>query len=127
MDTTPRLRGLARLMFGNPVSLVYLALVVAAALFALVDMAFVRHEDASFSGVWVVLLTAPAVFPLWLAGDAMWADSGSPQWYSIAAVVVAALVNALLLGLAHRGLRGRPAPHGAVVSGHRHTHRHGHR
>ncbi|MFH9421946.1 SCO4225 family membrane protein [Streptomyces sp. NPDC017529] len=127
MDTTPRLRGPARLMFGNPVSLVYLALVVAAALFALVDMAFVRHADASFAGIWVVLLTAPTVFPLWLAGDALWADSGSPQWYSIAALVVAALVNALLLGLVHRSLRGRPAARGAVVSGRRHTRRHGDR
>ncbi|GCD47322.1 SCO4225 family membrane protein [Streptomyces paromomycinus] len=125
MNVTPRLRGAARLMFGNPVSLVYLALVLAAALFAVVDLAFVQHEDASFSGVWVALLTAPTVFPLWLAGDALWGEAGSPQWYLILTLAVAALVNALLLGLVHRALRGRPGARGAVVSGGWHTQRHG--
>ncbi|OKH98142.1 hypothetical protein A6A06_28415 [Streptomyces sp. CB02923] len=125
MNVTPRLRGPARLMFGNPVSLVYLALVVAAVLFALVDMVFVRHQDASFAGIWAVLLTSPTVFPLWLAGDAMWGEAGSPQWYSVLTLVVAALVNALLLGLLQRALRGRPGGRGAVVSGGWHTQRHG--
>ncbi|MFD7664291.1 SCO4225 family membrane protein [Streptomyces sp. NPDC059788] len=125
MNVTPRLRGPARLMFGNPVSLVYLALVVAAVLFAVVDTAFVQHEDASFAGIWAALLTAPTVFPMWLAGDALWGGTGSPQWYLILTLAVAALVNALLLGLVHRGLRGRPSTRGAIVSGGWHTQRHG--
>ncbi|MFH8405659.1 SCO4225 family membrane protein [Streptomyces sp. NPDC018019] len=127
MNTTSRLRGLARLTFGNPVSLVYLGLVVAAVLFALVDMVFVEHQDASFAGIWAVLLTAPTIFPLWLAGDALWGDAGSPQWFAVLTLAVAALVNALLLGLVHRGLRGRPMTRGPVVSGGWHTQRHGDR
>ncbi|MFJ9416773.1 SCO4225 family membrane protein [Streptomyces sp. NPDC101227] len=46
-----RLRGLVRLAFGNPVSLGYLALVIAAVAFAVVDELAVHHPDASFSGV----------------------------------------------------------------------------
>ncbi|MFH8751644.1 SCO4225 family membrane protein [Streptomyces rimosus] len=125
MNTTPRLRGLARLTFGNPVSRIYLALVVAAVLFALVDLVFVEHQDASFAGIWAVLLAAPTIFPLWFAGDALWSQTGSPSWYLVLTLVVAALVNALLLGLVHRGLRGRPTQRRAVVSGGWHTQRHG--
>ncbi|MFG2208164.1 SCO4225 family membrane protein [Streptomyces sp. NPDC048638] len=121
-----RLRGTARLAFGNPVSLGYLALVLAAVLFALVDHLAGAHPDASFSGVWALLLTAPTVFPLWLAGDALWGESAAPDGYLTAAAVVAALVNALLLGLVHRALAGgRRGPRRAAVGDGWHTRRHG--
>ncbi|MFJ9852559.1 SCO4225 family membrane protein [Streptomyces sp. NPDC101150] len=121
-----RLRGLVRLAFGNPVSLGYLALVIAAVIFAVVDELAVHHPDASFSGVWALLLTAPTVVPLWLAGDALWGESGAPEGYLMAATAVAALVNALLLGLVHRAPGGgRGGPRRGVVSGGWHTRRHG--
>ncbi|MFJ8676087.1 SCO4225 family membrane protein [Streptomyces sp. NPDC093589] len=121
-----RLRGLARLIFGNPVSLGYLALVVAAALFAVADGLASAHADASFAGVWALLLTAPTVFPLLLTGDAVWGESAAPDGYLAAATVAAALVNALLLGLARRGLRSRGgSPRGSAVSAGWHTRRHG--
>ncbi|MFI9048803.1 SCO4225 family membrane protein [Streptomyces sp. NPDC053427] len=121
-----RLRGLGRLAFGNPVSLGYLALVLAAVLFAVVDALAVHRPDASFSGIWALLLTAPTVFPLWLAGDALWGEPGAPEGYLMVATAVAALVNALLLGLLHRAAGGgRGGPRGAVVRGGWHTRRHG--
>lgn len=113
----PWLRDAARLTFGNPVSRIYLALVAAAMVFAVVDSLFVDHPDASMSGVWAALLTSPTLFPLWFAGDAMWSEAGAPAWYSIATIGLAALVNALLLGLVHRSLRSRPAAPKAIVSG----------
>ncbi|MEU6117778.1 hypothetical protein ABZ840_24915 [Streptomyces sp. NPDC047117] len=121
----PWLRDVGRLTFGNPVSRVYLALFAAAVVFAVVDSLFVGRPDASMSGVWAALLTSPTLFPLWFAGDALWPDAGAPAWYTVTTLGVAALLNALLLGLVHRGLRGRPAAPGAVVSAGWHTQRHG--
>lgn len=120
-----RLRDLARLTFGNPASLVYLFLVAGAVLFAVVDSLFIEHPDASMSGVWAALLTSPTLFPLWFAGDALWGPAGAPGWYSVATLGLAALVNALLLGMVYRVLRGRPAVPRAAVSGGWHTRRHG--
>ncbi|MFH8572042.1 SCO4225 family membrane protein [Streptomyces sp. NPDC017993] len=116
------LRRLARLTFGNPVSLGYLALVLAAVAFAVLDGLVTEPADASFSGVWALLLTAPTIFPLWLAGDALWGGSGAPDGYLMASAAVAALVNALLLGLAHRAVRG---PRRSAVGTGWHTRRHG--
>ncbi|MBZ4015010.1 SCO4225 family membrane protein [Streptomyces purpurogeneiscleroticus] len=113
----PWLRDAARLTFGNALSCIYLTLVAAAVVFAVVDSLFVDHPDASMSGVWAALLTSPTLFPLWFAGDAMWSDAGAPAWYSMATIGLAALVNALLLGLVHRALRGRPAAPKPIVSG----------
>ncbi|MFE0381680.1 SCO4225 family membrane protein [Streptomyces inhibens] len=121
-----RPRALLRLAFTNPLSLGYLSLVLAAVLFALVDGLAVHHPDASFAGIWALLLTAPTVVPLWLAGDALWGGSGSPEGYLMAATAVAALVNALLLGLTYRALRGRRRdPRRSVVSAGWHTRGHG--
>lgn len=120
------LRGLLRLTFTNPLSLIYLSLVLAAALFALIDGFAVQHPDASFAGVWPLLLTAPTAVPLWLAGDALWGGSGAPDGYLMAATAVAALVNALLLGLVYRALRGRRTdPPGPAVSRGWQTREHG--
>ncbi|UNO38904.1 hypothetical protein [Streptomyces sp. MST-110588] len=129
MHTTHRLHALMRLTFGNPVSLAYLGLVAAALAFAAVDTLFVSHQDASFSGIWAALLTAPTVFPLWLAGGALWGGSGAPGWYLTVTLILAALVNALLLGLARRAVRSRTSARSAAaggdVSGGWHTRRHG--
>ncbi|WP_368396970.1 SCO4225 family membrane protein [Streptomyces sclerotialus] len=119
------LRDAGRLTFGNPVSRGYLAVFAAAVVFAVVDSLFVGHPDASMSGVWAALVTSPTLFPLWFAGDALWPDAGAPAWYTVTTLGVAALLNALLLGLVHRGLRGRPTAPRAVVSGGWHTQRHG--
>ena len=89
------------------------------------DSLFVDHPDASMSGVWAALLTSPTLFPLWFAGDALWTGAGAPAWHTVTTLGVAALLNALLLGLVHRGLRGRPAAPRAVVSGGWHAQRHG--
>lgn len=121
-----RLCGLLRLIFGNPLSAGYLCLVLAAVLFALIDGLAVQHPDASFSGVWALLLTAPTAVPLWLAGDALWDGSGAPEGYLMSTTVVAALVNALLLGLVHRAPRGRRRdPRRPAVGGGWHTREHG--
>ncbi|WP_016908204.1 SCO4225 family membrane protein [Streptomyces xiaopingdaonensis] len=96
-DTGNQRRAAAwRRVRANPAGLAYLALVAAAALFATVDAVWVPHADASFAGVWVLFATAPASL-LVLGLDGPWFAAG---------IVLAALVQAALLGGAYRWLVG---------------------
>ncbi|MEE1740578.1 hypothetical protein [Streptomyces sp. BE147] len=101
----PHLRALVRLTFGNAVSLCYLALVFAAAVFVTVDTLFVSHEDASFAGVWLFLLAAPTVFVFFVGSSLAGAESGGPAWFMYLALVVSVLAQSLALGWFTRLLR----------------------
>ncbi|MEW2547783.1 hypothetical protein AB0910_18765 [Streptomyces sp. NPDC047002] len=58
--TTARARTAAFLRsLRHPVALAYLALVAAVWVWVAADLLFVTHEDASLSGVWAFLVTAP--------------------------------------------------------------------
>lgn len=100
------LRSVARLTFGNVASLIYLGVVAATAVFVTVDILFVTHEDASFSGVWLFFLAAPTVF-VFLLGSSMWgAEAVGPDWYLYLALAVSVLVQSFVLGWFVRLLRG---------------------
>lgn len=93
-------RRLARLAFGNAFSLVYLALVAAAMLFALVEHRLAEQSNPSLSGVWMLLLTMPtilAALPL--------LDGGGSAILAYGTVAAVALVHAVGIGLAVRVLR----------------------
>jgi hypothetical protein len=109
-----RLRTSIRLTFGNPVSLGYLALVLAATVFVAVDTLFVAHEDASFAGVWLFFLAAPTVFAFFVGSSLAGSDGLGPAWFVYLALVVSVVVQAFVLGwftrLVRRGGRG-PAAH----------------
>ena len=116
--TNKQLRTLARLTFGNTASRIYLGLVLAAAVFVAVDTLFVAHDDASFAGVWVFFLAAPAVFVFLLGSSTAGAEAGGPAWFMYLGLVVSVLVQACALGWFSRLLRsprrGRSAhPQGA--------------
>lgn len=113
-----RLRAAIRLTFGNPASLIYLGLVLAAAAFVAVDTLFVTHDDASFAGVWLLFLAAPTVFLFLIGGSVTGGDAGGPAWFMLVALVVSVLVQSFALGwftrLVRRVGHGRPAhPQGA--------------
>lgn len=104
-------RDIARFLFGTWASRIYLLLVLAATVYTLVDTAFVEHEDASFAGIWLLLLTSPGS---WLSMPLV--DAG-PQWlhpltYWIGAAVGALLNTVVLSALARRSNRAgsRPEP-----------------
>lgn len=104
--TNKHLRAVARLTFGNAASLIYLGVVAATAVFVTVDILFVTHEDASFSGVWLFFLAAPTVF-VFLLGSSMWgAEAAGPDWYLYLALAVSVLVQSFVLGWFVRLLRG---------------------
>lgn len=94
------------------VSRAYLCLVGATLLLLAVDTAFVTHQDASFSGIWLVLATLPWTPLLWALFDAFdgpASGAAAHGWggyaFGVGTAVVSALVNALLLGVAARALR----------------------
>ncbi|MEV6652503.1 hypothetical protein [Streptomyces sp. NPDC051219] len=105
-----RLRGLARLTFGNPASLAYLALVAAVTLLVAFDLLFVTHEDASFSGVLVIFMAVPTIFGFFIAQDALWGLETAPEWFFYFAMVASVLLQSLALGLLLRLLSGRARP-----------------
>lgn len=71
------------------------------------DAVLVQQEDASFAMVWPWLITTPTSLPLALLPVGEGAAGLAP---SIVSTVVAALVNAYLIGAVVRRLRhGRPA------------------
>ncbi|MCP3818686.1 hypothetical protein NLX86_11325 [Streptomyces sp. A3M-1-3] len=104
-----RLRGLARLTFGNPLSLAYLGLVAAAALVLAYDQLFVTHEDASFAGVGLIFTAAPTVFGFIAAEEAIWGLEGS-GWYFSLGIAASVLFQSFVLGLLLRLLNGRARP-----------------
>ncbi|MFE6853815.1 SCO4225 family membrane protein [Streptomyces sp. NPDC057674] len=100
-----RPRALVRLTFANPASLVYLGMVIAAAL----PMVFASATaDSSFAAVWMLLITAPTS-TLLLLPDFADGDSGLATGYFLAALALSALLQSFLLGLVYRRLRGTPA------------------
>ncbi|MGQ4484985.1 SCO4225 family membrane protein [Streptomyces sp. SAS_281] len=110
-------RALVRLTFGNAASLLYLGAVVAAAVLVAADTLFIAHEDASFAGVWLFLLAAPAVFVFLLGSSAAGAESFGPAWFMYLALTVSVLVQSLALGwfvqLVRGGARRKIRPQGA--------------
>lgn len=113
MMNKQQLRAAMRLTFGNPASLIYLGLVLAAAVFVTVDTLFVAHEDASFAGVWLLFLAAPTVFLFLMGSSVAGGDAGGPAWFMVVALIVSVLVQAFALGwftrLVRRGGRSRSA------------------
>ncbi len=103
-----RLGTVTRLAFGSLPSQVYLALVALAALYVTIDSAFVHHEDASFAGVWLFLLTAPTVFAFLIVGELFGDAVGGSVWFLYVAMALSVVIQSLAIGLFVRLLRGRP-------------------
>ncbi|MFF8973905.1 SCO4225 family membrane protein [Streptomyces sp. NPDC014995] len=114
-----RLPGPARLAFANPASLVYLALVATATAFLAWDQLFVTHEDASFAGVYLLVLASPTFFLLDGAGRALLGSGAdAPGWFVLTALVLSVLVQSALIGALHRRLRRSPGgEHGKRLQG----------
>ncbi|OEJ28186.1 hypothetical protein AR457_30665 [Streptomyces agglomeratus] len=109
--TARRLHAAARLTFCNPVSLTYLALVAASAVFVTVDTLFVTHEDASFSGVWLLLLSAPTIIAFFMGADAL-GVAATGDWFLYSALPLSVLIQSFALGWFLRlvsGVSARPA------------------
>lgn len=84
-------RGWVRLPFDNWPSRIYLLLVLAAVAFFVVDATLVEHEDASFAGVYMIILTLPVS----LLAVAV----------PVVGIVLGALVNATIIGAITRLVR----------------------
>lgn len=108
MKRAPK-RTLRRLLFANPVSAVYLAVVGLATGVAVVQPLFVHHGLESLIWVWPALLTFPTFALFAAVGEAVFGPE-SALWYLITGVVVSALVQSLALGAAWNALR-RPKRH----------------
>lgn len=80
----------------------YLLVVAATLVWFGIDTLFVYHPDASFAGVWPMFLTLPTSLLL-LTWPAL------PGWALVVGMILAALVNATLLGLFVRVMK--PAGH----------------
>ncbi|MEU9466255.1 hypothetical protein AB0D78_06285 [Streptomyces avermitilis] len=107
MNISRRSRALLAPAGDNWLSRVYLAVVVAATGFVLYDAAFVSHPDASLAGVVPWLLTAPLSLLYTLLPDAMFSDAptGVSMAFYLAGIAVAALANAVFMGVALRRIR----------------------
>ncbi|WP_314612252.1 SCO4225 family membrane protein [Streptomyces stackebrandtii] len=107
-DSRPR--AVVRLTFANPVSLVYLAVVASLPL-----LVSPWTAGPAFSDVWLSLATAPSSLLL-LLPDVLTGISGWATAYHYTALVLSALINAFLLGLAYRALRRNPARQGLTTA-----------
>jgi hypothetical protein len=103
-----RLGTLTRLAFGNRASQAYLALVAVATVYVTIDTVFVHHEDASFAGIWLFLLTAPTVFGFFVVGSMFGEAVSSAAWFMYTALVLSVLIQSVALGFFVQLLRGRP-------------------
>ncbi|HEY8982198.1 MAG TPA: hypothetical protein VIU15_21740 [Streptomyces sp.] len=82
----------------NPAALGYLALVLAVVGWVAVDALFVEHQDASFVGVWLFVVTAPV----------SWIFLMLPGPMPVVGIVVGAVVQAAVIGAMYRAAtRGR--------------------
>ncbi|MFE1908385.1 SCO4225 family membrane protein [Streptomyces gardneri] len=104
-----RPRAAVRLTFANPVSLVYLTVVASLPL-----LVSPWTEGQAFADVWLAMATAPSSLLL-LLPDAMTGLSGWATAYHYTALVLSAVINAFLLGLAYRALRRNPARQGLTA------------
>jgi hypothetical protein len=114
MRVPPWLSATARPTYRERAPRVYLCLVATALFLLLIDTAFISHQDASFSGIWLLLLTLPWAPMLWALLDAIsGADTmeviyGWGGWVlAVTGMLVAALINAVLLGVVSRYYRER--------------------
>jgi hypothetical protein len=103
-----QLAGLGRLTFGNRASQVYLGLVAVVTVWVAADTLFVHRDDASFAGVWLFFLAAPAVFAFFAAGELIGTGFGGSAGFLYAALVVSVLIQSAVLGGFVRLLRGGP-------------------
>ncbi|MEU4080555.1 hypothetical protein DEJ45_15680 [Streptomyces venezuelae] len=106
-DSRPR--AVVRLTFANPVSLGYLALVASLPL-----LVSPWTEGRAFADFWFALATAPSS-PILLLPDVVTGFSAWASAYHYTALALSALINAFLLGLAHRSLRRSPARQGRTA------------
>ncbi|MEU3183778.1 hypothetical protein ABZ707_06110 [Streptomyces sp. NPDC006923] len=104
-----RLTGLARLTFGNRASQVYLGVVAAVAVFVAIDTLLVRHDDASFAGVWLFFVAAPTVFGFFVGGGLFSESVLDSGPFLGTALVLSVLIQAAALGAFVRLLRDRPS------------------
>jgi hypothetical protein len=103
---TRRLRTLARLTFATPASLVYLTLVAAAAAFLAWDQILVSHEDASFSGIYLIALASPTFFLFLSAGEALLsAGAEVPGWFFYTALALSVLIQSTAIGALQQRVR----------------------
>ena len=114
MRVPPWLSATARSVHRERAPRVYVCLVAAALFLLVIDTAFVSHQDASFSGIWLLLLTLPWAPMLWALFDAISGISTAEVVYGwggwvlrVTGMLVSALINALLLGLVSRYYRQR--------------------
>ncbi|MFD6988163.1 SCO4225 family membrane protein [Streptomyces sp. NPDC059943] len=104
-------KGPVRLVHDNRASRIYLALVAAAAVFVAVDTLFVRHDDASFAGVWLFALAAPTVFLFFAGGSLMGESFASSSAFGYVALIASVLIQAAAIGAFVRLLlRDRTGP-----------------
>ena len=95
MSLTATSRSLFATATGNWVSRIYLAAVAVLLVWSYVDAAFVAQADSSFVGIYALVATAPWSVALLLAGAL------SERAFPLT-VIVCALLNAWLIGLALR-------------------------
>lgn len=100
-----RPRAAARLTFCDPVSLTYPALVAASAVPVTADTLFAAHEDASFSGVWLLLLSAPTIVAFFMGADAL-EVAATGDWFLCSALPLSVLIQSFALGWFLRLLSG---------------------
>ncbi|MDW4907519.1 hypothetical protein RB628_19735 [Streptomyces sp. ADMS] len=115
MNGNRRPRTLLTLATDNWLSRGYLAVVVAATGFFLVDTFFVSHADASMSGVVPWLLTAPLSLLYTLLPEGTLNGTGDGVFLALylAGIAAAALANAAFMGFALRKIW--PASGGAAA------------
>ena len=107
MNSNRRTRTVLTLATDNWLSRGYLAVVLAATGFFLVDTFFVSHTDASMSGAVPWLLTAPLSLLYTLLPEGTLNGSGDGAFLALylVGIAAAALANAAFMGLALRRIR----------------------
>ncbi len=91
-----------RLTFGNWASRIYLLVVVAVSVLVTASLTMWNGPDANLAGVWLIFVTLPFSFV-----GALVLDSPAGLLLLIIAIVLSALTNAFLIGLALRLSRRR--------------------